>query len=162
MASPAAVALAAALAIALAAAPPVAGAAAPPGADPALEKRVMRLAEELRCLVCQNQTIADSNADLAVDLRNQVREQLRQGRNEDDVRRYMVERYGDFVLYRPPLKGATLLLWFGPPALVCAGMTGLVLYLRRRRAMAGDDDGADGLDDGGYDDIAPPAPPPRG
>ncbi|MBL8383320.1 MAG: cytochrome c-type biogenesis protein CcmH [Burkholderiales bacterium] len=135
-------AAAAMLALACHAAPAAAPAPAAGGApaDPALEKRVMRLSEELRCLVCQNQTIADSNADLAVDLRNQVREQLRQGKSEDDVRRFMVARYGDFVLYRPPLKAATLLLWFGPPALLAVGLAVLFVTLRRRRALAGADE----------------------
>jgi cytochrome c-type biogenesis protein CcmH/NrfF len=90
-------------------------------ADPALEARVMKLSEELRCLVCQNQTIADSNAGLAIDLRNQVREQLRQGRTDKDVIDYMVQRYGDFVLYRPPLKTSTWLLWAGPFLLLLGG-----------------------------------------
>jgi cytochrome c-type biogenesis protein CcmH len=121
---------------------------APSPADIALEKRVMKLSEELRCLVCQNQTIADSHADLAVDLKNQVRDQLRQGKTEDDVIKYMVERYGDFVLYRPPVKGTTAFLWFGPLLLVLAGLAGLVLYLRKRRSMPAEDDPADaGLDD---------------
>jgi len=78
-----------------------------------LEKRVMALAEELRCLVCQNQTLADSNAPLAEDLRNQVREKMRAGKSDREVVDFLVERYGDFVLYRPPLKATTLLLWFG-------------------------------------------------
>ena len=121
---------------------------APVPTDAALEKRVVKLSEELRCLVCQNQTIADSHADLAVDLKNQVREQLRQGKNEDDVIKYMVERYGDFVLYRPPVKGTTAFLWFCPLFLVLAGFAGLFLYLRKRRAMTAEDDPADtGLDD---------------
>jgi len=126
---------------------------APAPSDALLEKRVLRLSEELRCLVCQNQTIADSNAALAVDLKNQVREQLRQGKTEDDVLRYMVERYGDFVLYRPPVKGVTAFLWFGPLLLVFAGLAGLVLYLRKRRSLATEDDPADA----GLDDDAPEA-----
>lgn len=127
--------------------PAAAKEAAPAAADPALEKRVNRLAEELRCLVCQNQTLADSHADLAVDLKNQVREQLRQGRSEDDVIRYMTERYGDFVLYRPPVKGSTVFLWFGPALLVAGGLGGLVYYLRQRRRMTVEDDPGDGLSD---------------
>ncbi len=131
----------------------------PAPADAALEKRVLKLSEELRCLVCQNQTIADSNAELAVDLKNQVREQLRQGKSEDDVIKYMVARYGDFVLYRPPVKGITALLWFGPLLLVVAGLAGLMLYLRKRRSMATEDDPADAvLDD--YDLAAPDRAPP--
>lgn len=102
-------------------------------ADPALEKRVMALAEELRCLVCQNQTIADSNAELAIDLRGQVREKLAQGMSEKDVIAYMVQRYGDFVLYRPPIKATTWLLWFGPFLLLAGGIFFLLLKLSRRR-----------------------------
>lgn len=107
-----------------------AGDTAPVVADPALEARVMRLAEELRCLVCQNQTIADSNAPLAVDLRNQVREMLAAGRSEREVVVYMVERYGDFVLYRPPVKGTTLLLWIGPVLLMLGSLVFLVRQIR--------------------------------
>jgi len=102
-------------------------------ANPALEKRVMALAEELRCLVCQNQTIADSNAELAIDLRGQVREKLAQGMSEKDVIAYMVQRYGDFVLYRPPVKATTWLLWFGPFLLLAGGIFFLLLKLSRRR-----------------------------
>jgi cytochrome c-type biogenesis protein CcmH len=108
--------------------------AAPVAADPQLEKRVLGLAEELRCLVCQNQTLADSNAPLAVDLRNQVREQLKSGKSEQDVIDFMVARYGDFVLYRPALKATTLLLWFGPLLLALLGIGMLVRRLKRRRA----------------------------
>jgi cytochrome c-type biogenesis protein CcmH len=99
--------------------------------DAALEKRVQQLSHELRCLVCQNQTLADSNAPLAVDLRNQVREQLKSGRSERDVIDFLVARYGDFVLYRPPLKASTVLLWAGPFLLLAFGL--LVLFLRMRR-----------------------------
>jgi cytochrome c-type biogenesis protein CcmH len=105
-------------------------------ADPALEKRVVGLAHELRCLVCQNQTIADSNAPLAVDLRNQIREQLTQGASEQDVIDFMVARYGDFVLYRPPLKATTVALWAGPFLLLALGIFVLVRRLVRRRAPA--------------------------
>jgi len=101
--------------------------------DPLTNKRAMHLAEELRCLVCQNQTIADSNAELAVDLRRQIREQIAQGRNDAQIIDYMVQRYGDFVLYRPPLKATTLFLWFGPPVLLVCGLVFLFLYLRSRR-----------------------------
>lgn len=89
--------------------------------DAALEARVLALAAELRCLVCQNQSLADSHADLAVDLKNQVREQLRSGRSEAQVMAYMTERYGDFVRYRPPFKATTLLLWLGPGLLLIGG-----------------------------------------
>jgi len=102
--------------------------------DPALDKRVTGLAHELRCLVCQNQTLADSNAPLAVDLRNQIREQLKGGASERDVIDFMVARYGDFVLYRPPLKASTLALWIGPFVLLALGAFLLVRRLVRRRA----------------------------
>jgi cytochrome c-type biogenesis protein CcmH len=98
--------------------------------DAGLEKRVTTLAHELRCLVCQNQTLADSNAELAVDLRNQIREQLKQGKSERDVLDFMVARYGDFVLYRPPFKASTAALWFGPFILLALGAW---LYFRRLR-----------------------------
>ena len=104
--------------------------------DAALEQRVQRLSEELRCLVCQNQSLADSNADLAIDLKNQVREKLKQGASEKDVIAFMTERYGDFVLYRPPMKATTLLLWFGPGLLLLAGLIALFMRLRRRAAVA--------------------------
>ena len=93
-----------------------------------LEKRTMALSHELRCLVCQNQTLADSNAPLAIDLRNQVREQLAAGKSEDDVRAYMVARYGDFVLYNPPFKASTFLLWAGPFLLL---LLGVFIFLKR-------------------------------
>ena len=104
--------------------------------DPNLEKRVHALSTELRCLVCQNQTLAESNAPLAVDLRNQVREQLAAGKSEDEVKRWLVERYGDFVLYRPPFKAGTLALWGGPFVLLALG--GLILVRRLRRRPAAD------------------------
>ena len=100
--------------------------------DAALEQRVQRLSEELRCLVCQNQSLADSHADLAIDLKNQVREKFRQGASESEVIAFMTERYGDFVLYRPPVKAATWLLWFGPGLLLVAGLVALFLRLRQR------------------------------
>ena len=112
--------------------------AAPTAADPALEKRVNDVASELRCLVCQNQTIADSHAELAVDLKNQVREMMAQGKNEQDVVDYMVQRYGDFVMYRPPIKPTTMLLWFGPLVLFLLGLTVLWLSLRKRRQAISD------------------------
>lgn len=104
--------------------------------DAALEQRVQRVSSELRCLVCQNQSLADSNADLAVDLKNQVRDKLKQGASEKDVIAFMTERYGDFVLYRPPVKATTLLLWFGPGLLLVAGLMALFVRLRRRAAAA--------------------------
>jgi cytochrome c-type biogenesis protein CcmH len=90
-------------------------------ADPELEAKMLRISAELRCLVCQNQTIADSNAELAVDLRNQVRDMLRQGQSEQQIIDYMTARYGDFVLYRPPMQRSTWLLWLGPFALLVVG-----------------------------------------
>jgi len=121
------------LAFATAAAP--AKEAAPAVQDPVLEKRVMALAEELRCLVCQNQTLADSNAPLAEDLRSQIRERMREGNSDAQVVDYLVARYGDFVLYRPPLKATTILLWFGPMLLLAAGFALLLRRLLRRRSM---------------------------
>jgi len=97
-----------------------------------IDKRVTALAHELRCLVCQNQTLADSNAPLAVDLRNQIREQLAAGASERDVVDFLVARYGDFVLYRPPFKAATLALWIGPFVFLLAGAWLLRRLLRRR------------------------------
>ena len=109
--------------------------AAPLADDPVLEQRLMNLATELRCLVCQNQSLADSHADLAIDLRNQVREQMKAGKTDDQIRAWLTQRYGDFVLYRPPVKSTTALLWFGPFLLLLAGLAGLGLYLRRRRQV---------------------------
>lgn len=109
-----------------------AGEAVPTADDPVLEKRVMALSEKLRCLVCQNQTIADSHAELAVDLRNQVREKLRQGQSEQQVLDYMVERYGDFVLFLPQVKSTTWLLWFGPFVLLALGIVMLMFKLKQR------------------------------
>jgi len=129
------IALALLLAVALVA-PVAAGEAAPAAEDPVLEKRVIELAAELRCLVCQNQSLADSNAGLAVDLRNQIRERMREGQSESQIVDFMVARYGDFVLYRPPVKGTTALLWFGPILLVAVGLVVLFVRLRRRRAVA--------------------------
>ena len=110
--------------------------ALPEAADPALEARMTRITAELRCLVCQNQTIADSNAGLAVDLRRETREMLRQGKSDQEIIAYMTARYGDFVLYRPPLKSTTALLWFGPAAMLALGAAGLVLVLRRRTRLS--------------------------
>ncbi len=100
--------------------------------DRVLERRVAELAHELRCLVCQNQTLADSNAPLAVDLRNQIREQLKAGKSERDVMDFMVARYGDFVLYRPPFKASTAALWLGPFVLLLLGAWLLLRVVRRR------------------------------
>lgn len=130
---PALVLLAALFAVQPASAQGVADTAAPTVvADPALETEVMELSHKLRCLVCQNQSIAESNAPLAIDLRNQVREQLASGRSQRDVLNYLVDRYGDFVLYEPPVKATTLLLW-GGPALFLFGAAGWLGYRLRRR-----------------------------
>ena len=122
-------------ALCLAAGPVAAKEAESVAADPKLEARVMTLSAELRCLVCQNQTIADSHADLAQDLRNQVRDMLRQGKSEAEILAYMTQRYGDFVLYRPPVKPTTTLLWFGPALLLIGGVIVLMLVLRRRSRL---------------------------
>ena len=110
----------------------VAGDAVPTIADPATNKRAVHLAEQLRCLVCQNQSIADSNAELAVDLRRQINEQIAQGRSDGEIVDFMVQRYGEFVLYRPPFNAVTLLLWFGPLLLFAAGLAVLIYNVRRR------------------------------
>ncbi|CAN5906024.1 cytochrome c-type biogenesis protein CcmH [soil metagenome] len=110
--------------------------AAPLDADPALEARVMAVAEELRCLVCQNETIAASHADLAVDLRKQIRTQLAQGRSEAQILDYMVARYGEFVRYRPAFNAMTALLWAGPFALLAMAMGAWWAQMRRRPRAA--------------------------
>jgi cytochrome c-type biogenesis protein CcmH len=122
-----------------------AGEAAPASDDPVLEARMMQLASELRCLVCQNQTIADSHAALAVDLKQQVREMLASGQSDQQITQYMTARYGDFVLYRPPFKAATVLLWVGPSAMAIGGLLGLVLVLRRRSRLPDDQFDADDI-----------------
>lgn len=114
-----------------------AGEAAPVAEDPALEARVQKLSEELRCLVCQNQNLADSHAELAADLKNQVRDMLKRGQSEKEVIDFMVQRYGDFVLYRPPVKSTTWLLWGGPFGLFAGGLGILFVKLNRRRKDAG-------------------------
>jgi cytochrome c-type biogenesis protein CcmH len=124
------------LALVLGAATAFAKEAQPAAADPVLEERMLRIAAELRCLVCQNQTIADSHSGLAEDLRREVREQLNRGASDEQVVQYMTDRYGDFVRYRPPFKGTTLLLWAGPIVLLLVGIGVLILVLRRRARMA--------------------------
>ena len=114
-------------------APAFAKEAAPVATDPVAEARLMKLSSELRCLVCQNQTIADSNAELAVDLRTEIREKIQAGMSDAAIKDFMVARYGDFVLYRPPVKGTTLILWVGPFLLLAVGGGVLVFNLRRRR-----------------------------
>jgi cytochrome c-type biogenesis protein CcmH len=122
--------------------------AVPASNDPVLEAQMMHIASELRCLVCQNQTIADSHAALAVDLRQQVRELIAQGKTQTEIFDFMTARYGDFVLYRPPLKGTTLLLWVGPALMAVLGMLVLFLILRRRSRMGQDQFEADDIDAG--------------
>jgi cytochrome c-type biogenesis protein CcmH len=109
--------------------------AKPLAENPALEARMMAIAVDLRCLVCQNQTVADSHAELAGDFRQQIRELLSAGKTDDQVRSYMTERYGDFVLYKPPFKATTALLWIGPVALMAMSMIGLIGLLRRRSKL---------------------------
>jgi cytochrome c-type biogenesis protein CcmH len=126
--------------------------AAPASADPQLEARMMRITAELRCLVCQNQTIADSHAGLAEDLREEVRVLLRKGQSDQQIVDYMTARYGDFVLYRPRVKATTALLWFGPGVLLVGGCAGLLVMLRRRSQLSDDHfepDESDAFDVGG-------------
>src|SRR6266516_7865171 len=108
---------------------------AKPVEDPQIEQRMKALTEQLRCLVCQNETLADSHADLAEDLRKQIREQMKAGKSDQEILAYLTQRYGDFVLYKPPVKLTTYLLWFGPFALLLAGTTVLYRYVKRRREM---------------------------
>ncbi len=107
--------------------------AQPLAEDEAVEQRLVALAEELRCLVCQNESLAGSRADLAVDLRRQIREQIKAGRSDEQILTYMTDRYGDFVRYRPPIKSTTVALWTGPFVLLAAAAGGLAWYVRRRR-----------------------------
>ena len=107
--------------------------AVPTEQDPIAAKRAVGLSEKLRCLVCQNQSIAESNAELAVDLRRQINEQIAAGKSDGEIVDFMVQRYGDFVLYRPPFKAATVLLWLGPAALLLLGLWTLRRALRQRK-----------------------------
>jgi cytochrome c-type biogenesis protein CcmH len=108
--------------------------------DPAVEARLRHLSHELRCLVCQNQTLADSNAPLAQDLRQEVRELIVKGLSDQEITDYLVARYGDFVRYRPPVNNQTLLLWVGPAMLLIVGFIGLWWTLRRRNILLADHD----------------------
>src|SRR5256884_8556255 len=108
---------------------------AQPNEDPQIEQRMKNLTEQLRCLVCQNETLADSRADLAEDLRKEIREQMQQGKSDQEIIAFLTQRYGDFVLYKPPVKATTYLLWFGPFVLLIAGTLVLFRFLRRRREM---------------------------
>ena len=107
--------------------------ARPTADDPVLEERVLNLSRELRCLVCQNETLADSRAELAVDLRDQVREQMKAGKSDEEIITFLTARYGEFVLYRPRVRPVTYVLWFGPFILLAAGLVILFRYVKRRR-----------------------------
>lgn len=120
------------LSLLIACSPGFAREAAPTAADIVVEKRMVAISEELRCLVCQNESLAGSQADLAKDLRREIREQIAQGKSDKEILDFMTGRYGDFVRYRPPLKGTTFLLWFGPFLLLVAGIAALGIILRRR------------------------------
>ena len=120
------------LSLLIACSPGYAREAAPTAADVVVEKRMVAISEELRCLVCQNESLAGSQADLAKDLRREIREQIAQGKSDTEILDFMTGRYGDFVRYRPPLKGTTFLLWFGPFLLLVAGIAALGIILRRR------------------------------
>ena len=109
--------------------------AQPTGDDPALEQRLTKLSQELRCLVCQNETLADSRADLAEDLRREIREQMKAGKSDHEIIAFLTQRYGDFILYRPRVTYATYLLWFGPFVLLLAGLYMLFRYIRQRRDL---------------------------
>jgi cytochrome c-type biogenesis protein CcmH len=113
----------------------VAKEAQPSAEDPVLEERVMNLSKELRCLVCQNETLADSRADLAEDLRRQIREQMKAGKTDKEIIAFLTQRYGDFVLYRPPVRPTTYLLWFGPFCFLMIGLVLLLRYVKQRREL---------------------------
>lgn len=109
--------------------------ALPKAEDPVIEQRLIKMAEDLRCLVCQNESLAGSNAELAQDLRREVREQMKAGKSDQEVITYLTERYGDFVLYRPPFKPVTYLLWLGPLVFLSLGGTLWYMTLKKRRAL---------------------------
>ena len=122
-----------ALSLALMAAAAPAKDAAPLAEDPAVEARLVHISEELRCLVCQNESLAGSRADLALDLKREIRTMIKQGQTDQEIRDFLVNRYGDFVLYRPPVKPTTWLLWGGPFVLMVGGVIALIAFLRRRK-----------------------------
>lgn len=122
-----------ALSLALMAAAAPAKDAAPLAEDPAVEARLVHISEELRCLVCQNESLAGSRADLALDLKREIRTMIKQGQTDQEIRDFLVNRYGDFVLYRPPVKPTTWLLWGGPFVLMVGGVIALITFLRRRK-----------------------------
>jgi cytochrome c-type biogenesis protein CcmH len=104
--------------------------------DETVEKRLLEISSELRCLVCQNESLSSSGADLAADLRERIRVMILEGRTDDEIRDFMTERYGDFILYRPRLKSDTFLLWFGPAFLVIGALGAFILQLKRRARPA--------------------------
>ncbi len=108
--------------------------ATPLADDPVTEQRLISISEEMRCLVCQNESLAGSRSELANDLRREIRILIKEGKSDDQIRNFMVERYGDFVLYRPPVKPLTWLLWIGPFVILPIGIAGLLMYLRRRNS----------------------------
>ncbi|MDP3032495.1 MAG: cytochrome c-type biogenesis protein CcmH [Rhodocyclaceae bacterium] len=128
-------AMAAALVALLIVSPVFAKEATPLAEDPVVEKRLIHISEELRCLVCQNESLAGSQAELAQDLRREVRDLIKQGNSDQQIKDFLVSRYGDFVLYRPQLKPTTWLLWGGPFVLLIVGLVVLVSYLRRRSKL---------------------------
>src|SRR6266567_5583495 len=111
---------------------------AQPNEDPQIEQRMKVLTEQLRCLVCQNETLADSRADLAEDLRKEIREQMKAGKSDQEIIAFLTQRYGDFILYKPPVKSTTYLLWFGPFVLLLAGLAILFRYVKQRRDSIND------------------------
>lgn len=120
----------------------------PTAQDAEIESRLKTLSQELRCLVCQNTTLADSNAPLAEDLRNEIRVQMRQGKTDEQVTAYLVERYGDFVRYKPPVNSNTLLLWFGPFLMLLIGAIALFVVLRKNASRQDADTENDNLETG--------------
>jgi len=131
--------LAALLLLALSLATGFAKDAAPLAEDPVVEARLIAISEEMRCLVCQNESLAGSRSDLANDLRRELRTLIKAGKSDQQIREFMVERYGDFVLYRPPVRPTTWLLWAGPFLLMVTGVVVLLVYLRRRNRAVGDE-----------------------
>ena len=115
--------------------PVLAAREAQPNEDPKIEQRMKALTEQLRCMVCQNETLADSRADLAEDLRKQIREQMKAGKSDQEILAFLTQRYGDYVLYKPPVKMTTYLLWFGPFVLLLGGTAVLYRYVKSRREM---------------------------
>jgi cytochrome c-type biogenesis protein CcmH len=109
--------------------------AAPLADDPVIEQRLIVISEEMRCLVCQNESLAGSRSELANDLRREIRTLIQEGKTDEQIRTFMVDRYGDFVLYRPPVKPITWLLWIGPFIILLVGIAGLLIYLRRRNQI---------------------------